>query len=392
MSDYLNIPNSKTKLKDGSVVMLRRFPGTKWLVHNGWYTYNGRNYTGWYFCSIPAQTVLPVSPQDLIDIIVVSDKDSQPVPEPPVPRPWPDPVPPMPPMPYPPMPGPAPQPPFYPYPPQPGPQPAPPGPRPYPDDKFGPNPFPPMPPMPLPDKPAFFGVKDKRNLDAAFITVPNITDLEAIDTLQIPDGKYVCVNSVDGRRKYFRWNRRDDKWDEIDPIAIIDEEIEDALEDYATREETLDKIDEIRQESRESVDRLRQDVEASTAVLDERITTNQTSIERLAATHASDVAEINDRLDDLEADTSEIDGTIIQINTRLDNIESAIFDIQKLQELSGDNTILVSDNGGIKDSGVGIGDDIIGEVADYADVHTVATERAVAELVERSQAKWTSFD
>ena len=45
--------------------MLARFPGTKWIVHNGWYTYNGANFTGWYFMSIPAQTCLPVTPEDL---------------------------------------------------------------------------------------------------------------------------------------------------------------------------------------------------------------------------------------------------------------------------------------------------------------------------------------
>ena len=68
--NYLKVPDSNVKLTDGSVVMLSRFPGTKWVVHNGWYNYAGRRYMGWYFCSIPAQTIIPANSQDLTMITV----------------------------------------------------------------------------------------------------------------------------------------------------------------------------------------------------------------------------------------------------------------------------------------------------------------------------------
>ena len=94
--NYLKVPDSNIKLTDGSVVMLARFPGTKWVVHYGWYDYSGRRGMGWYFSSIPAQTVIPVTAQDL-DLIVLIDQgkseepERPPIPDhPPAPGPGPD--------------------------------------------------------------------------------------------------------------------------------------------------------------------------------------------------------------------------------------------------------------------------------------------------------------
>lgn len=73
----LEIPNLGQKIRDGSVVMLRRFPGTKWIIHNGWYQYQGVKYTGWYFSSIPSRTILPCNDKDLRNIVVLSFDGSQ---------------------------------------------------------------------------------------------------------------------------------------------------------------------------------------------------------------------------------------------------------------------------------------------------------------------------
>jgi len=92
---YLKIPNTCVRLYDGTVVLLSRFPNVRWIVHNGWYTYQNEQRMGWYFNSIPANEVIPVSDEDLQTCIVVDPRAIQPCPPcPPCP-----PVPPCPPTP-----------------------------------------------------------------------------------------------------------------------------------------------------------------------------------------------------------------------------------------------------------------------------------------------------
>ena len=59
--------------------------------------------------------------------------------------------------------------------------------------------------------------------------------------------------------------------------------------------------------------------------------------------------------------------------------------------IGNENTVLVSDNGTLKDSGVSIGDDEIGEPSQYANANTLATEKAVAKKVEDNVTHWSSF-
>ena len=76
----LFVPYSGITLYDGSIVMLERFPGRKWIVHYGWYRYLNDQQIGWYFCSIPDQSILPVTNEDLQGIIVLGDKGCRPEP------------------------------------------------------------------------------------------------------------------------------------------------------------------------------------------------------------------------------------------------------------------------------------------------------------------------
>lgn len=73
LADCIRIPNSELKLIDGNIVILHRFPNTKWIVHNGWYTYQCKQYNGWYLTSIPAGTVIPLSESDLMNLTVTSN-------------------------------------------------------------------------------------------------------------------------------------------------------------------------------------------------------------------------------------------------------------------------------------------------------------------------------
>ena len=71
---YLTIPCSGKQIYDGSVVMLPRFPGIRWIVHWGWYTYQNVQYQGWYLQLVPAGTILPLDTIDINTMTVIDPK------------------------------------------------------------------------------------------------------------------------------------------------------------------------------------------------------------------------------------------------------------------------------------------------------------------------------
>lgn len=89
----IHIPETCQDITVGSVVILSRFPDTKWVLQDGWYIYEGQQYNGWYFSSIPAQTVIPVQGTDLLGLVIVSGGACKPIPHPPGPCPGPIPSP-----------------------------------------------------------------------------------------------------------------------------------------------------------------------------------------------------------------------------------------------------------------------------------------------------------
>ena len=177
--DYILTDNG-LKLVDSTVVMLPKYPGTKWITKKGWYCYQGDKYNGWYFSSIPSQTVIPVDQEDLAYVVIISDES-----------------------------GCCPPPPFPPPPP--------------------PTPYPPYPPCPDPShRPEPFTKADKEQLLSAFITVKNKKDLYKINTDNIPAGKLVRVNDVDGSPKYYSYDKEKDDW----------------VEDFFGNAEAVTKLDE----------------------------------------------------------------------------------------------------------------------------------------------------
>lgn len=150
----LILPNTNTYLADGSIVELARFPGMKWVVHYGWYTYKGNQTSGWYFSSIPSQTTIPVKDEDLRTLTVISgDCECHCCPGP-------------------------------------GPEP------PRPEDAFTP--------------------KRRWELDRAAISVNTIAERDLLNKDRLlPDGKLVRVSECpDGTTKYFAWNQATQTWDE----------------------------------------------------------------------------------------------------------------------------------------------------------------------------------
>ena len=180
----LVVPDTGEQLAEGSVVILARFPGTKWVVHCGWYTYQGQQYSGWYFSSIPSQTILPVSEDDLRLLTVVSSGDGSYCPYPP-----------------------------YPYPPGP-----PPG---------------PCPPPPPPG--VRFTEEDAEQLSRAWLSVETITDRDAIPEEDRLNGKIVRVDETpEGTSAYYRWDAAKNSW--------VDEDFGLGKDELVTQDELTETI------------------------------------------------------------------------------------------------------------------------------------------------------
>ena len=153
--DYILSPDTGQKIYAGAVVMLKRFPGTKWTVNNDWYTFNGQQYQGWYFSSIPAKNIVPVTESDLAGIVVVSSGVCPP------------------PCPPPPCPGPGPKPPDVPFTPE-----------------------------------------MAWELNRVALTVDTIAERNILNRRLLPNGKIVKVNNDGtGKPAYFSWNQITMNWD-----------------------------------------------------------------------------------------------------------------------------------------------------------------------------------
>lgn len=155
------VPGTSIAVTDGSVVMLSRFPGKKWIAHYGWYKYNGQQMMGWYFCSIPENSIIPMNDMDSSTLTVISSNGTCPCP--------------------------------------------PPGPAPHPS---------PVPPCPNPEDHNQFTDQNKWELDRAFITVNTIAERDALNSRLLPDGKLVRVNNDGDSAAYFRWNQVTQVWEE----------------------------------------------------------------------------------------------------------------------------------------------------------------------------------
>lgn len=344
------IPGSNIELVDGSVVMLARFPGTKWVVHYGWYTYNGRAFLGWYFDSIPACTKIPVNDEDLINITVLSgdaDDYSPEIPYPPVP-----PIPPMPPGPRPPFPpGPIPpRPPYPPYPPIP-PAPVPPG------------------PGPDPDIPVRITRSEKKLYDAAFVSLPLLRDRDALNTDTIPDGKIVRVNSVNGYTKYYEWSKYDNCWKDCDFAPD--------LSNYVQTQEMEEYVGTVHDEIDAQIRTVQSDIDSVASNLN---TVSRDLVNRITA--------LDERVTLLSAKVDEIIGhDFDSLLERITALEEAVNNITRLASITDENTVLVSEDGSLADSGYSIGDDSIDDDAR----RTLATESGVANKVASAKLRWNQF-
>lgn len=181
--DVLTTPQG-LRLIEGTVVLLSRFPGTKWVIRNGWYRYNDEEFYGWYFSSIPAQTTMPINDDDLTMLSVVTDDRCWGCLPSSIPSPSAPPIsaPPMPPTPV---------------------------------------PTPVYPPYQVNPLPQISDMELRQELDKAFITVQTIMERDKLKfSSLIPDGKLIRVNHVyesdiDLGPKYYRYIQNAGSFEEI---------------------------------------------------------------------------------------------------------------------------------------------------------------------------------
>lgn len=158
MMNYIILPVTNRKVYEGSTVVLNRLPRVKWILSCGFYTYNDKQKKGWYFEAIPSGNVMPVFTEDLYDIKIITPLS--PV-DPPIAH----------------------------IPPEPTPGPTPPGP-----------------------KPIEFTEEDKEMIMRSTITVDSLEERDKLSSHDLPEGKVVRVNDVEGHVDYFEWDRESENW------------------------------------------------------------------------------------------------------------------------------------------------------------------------------------
>lgn len=158
--NYITVPESGMKLSDGAIVMIARFPGSKWMLHYGWYTYQNQQSLGWYFTSLNDSTVLPVNDDDLRSLTAISGQSEPECTCRPIP-------------------------------------PCPPG-RPHPPE---------------------FPHRIKEQVDKAFITVDTIAERNALNKELVPQGKMVRVNYTESGSKYYIWDQVSMSWKELETLS-----------------------------------------------------------------------------------------------------------------------------------------------------------------------------
>lgn len=58
----------------GSIVILDRFPETKWVVHNGWFVNECNNIqNGWYLKEIPSGSIIPLTNDDMMHLRIIEN-------------------------------------------------------------------------------------------------------------------------------------------------------------------------------------------------------------------------------------------------------------------------------------------------------------------------------
>ena len=165
----------------------------------------------------------------------------------------------------------------------------------------------------------------------------------------MPDGKIVRVNSVEGEPKYYAWSAFNDHWEEL--TIVFDSDIEEYLSNYYTSTQI-----------NEYIELLNERVSALQASVDSSLSEVSSQMTQLEESTSSRLNEVNQELQGLHGDIEQLQRELdqqseahgaayLELADRVSALESAVFNIQRLPSISESNTVLVSSNGTLKDSG-----------------------------------------
>lgn len=147
----LIVPESGLRLNEGSIVELPQYDDIKWILRNGWYSYEGDRCQGWYVIAIGDQTILPINEIDLNLITLISAND-------------------------------------------------------------GCSCIPSQPPNPNHCHPPLPEHNIHEEVDRAFITVDTLAQRNKLNDRLLPHGKIVRVNNVNGAIEYYEWDQVNEVW------------------------------------------------------------------------------------------------------------------------------------------------------------------------------------
>ena len=151
-NSYIVIPGTNIRLYPDDIVTISNKPKTKWVVHTGWYRYQGTQSFGWYFQSMTTGENIPVAIVDLTLCTLVSSKTQGST--------------------------------FH----------------------DGPETL----------YTSAFTDYDAEVLSRTFISVDTLTQRDNIDPDGLTDGRIVRVNDVGGEVKYYAWNNSNRVWEDAD--------------------------------------------------------------------------------------------------------------------------------------------------------------------------------
>ena len=72
--EFIYCKSTDIRFYDGDIVILTTKPKVKWIIHHGWFIYNGVQNFDWYLSSIKTGETLPVSSIDLTLISLATTK------------------------------------------------------------------------------------------------------------------------------------------------------------------------------------------------------------------------------------------------------------------------------------------------------------------------------
>lgn len=158
---YIVIPGTNIRLYDGDTVKISNKPKDTFIVHSGWFVYQGTQQYGWYFTSVYTAEVLPAYIVDLtlctLESHRIINSESHDGPE----------------------------------------------------IKY--------------TKP--FTESDAELLNRTFITVDTLVQRDNLDPKTLVNGRLVRVNDVEGQSAYYYWNSENGEWVQITENDVTAEDV-----------------------------------------------------------------------------------------------------------------------------------------------------------------------